>query len=62
MGDGWMVLSIIKHFDSKYNIIPKFHLFDTFDGIDTDLVTTDEERYWGCSAERERRKQMAAHI
>ena len=54
-------LSIIKHFDSKYNIIPKFHLFDTFDGIDTDLVTTDEERYWGCSAE-ERRKQMATHI
>ena len=61
VGDGWMVLSIIKHFDSKYKIIPKFHLFDTFDGIDTDLVSQKEIDHWGVTVEQ-RRDKYKTHI
>ncbi|MBY0441019.1 MAG: hypothetical protein K2Q25_02595 [Mycobacteriaceae bacterium] len=38
VGEGWMSLSIIRYFKRNYGVIPFMTLFDTFTGIDPDVL------------------------
>ncbi len=55
VGEGWMSLSILRYFRRNYGVTPFMTLFDTFSGIDPNIVDPDEVAYWGCSVE-ERKK------
>jgi hypothetical protein len=55
VGQGWMSLSILRYFRRNYGVTPFMTLFDTFTGIDADVVDPREVAYWGVSVE-ERKK------
>jgi Methyltransferase domain len=56
VGQGWMSLSIIRYFRRNYGVTPFMTLFDTFTGIDAEIVDPKEVAYWGVSVE-ERKAQ-----
>lgn len=55
VGEGWLSLSIIRYFRQNYAVIPFMTLFDTFTGIDPDIVDPEELAHWGCSVEERTR-------
>jgi len=49
VGKGAMSTLVLKKLSLHYNKLPPFYLFDTFDGIDSSLVSQEEEAFWGRS-------------
>lgn len=55
VGEGWMTISILRYLYRKHSAIPAFTLFDTFSGIDPDVVDPREEACWGVTGQEMRK-------
>lgn len=61
VGEGFMTTSIVRYFQKTFGQLPHFHLFDTFNGIDTEIVSQKEIDHWGVTVEQ-RRDKYKTHI